>query len=192
MATSRLTLSDPSCTVTYMNNTPIDPYTYDSYREDALAVATDNLAHEAYFDSLDRKIAETERAIEANPRDSKDLITLLWTLRTLRWGNEDALDDPRFDDYFEKFQQGYVTCAEWINDDDDLPEEDWVDAAIENDCYDFCQEGWNELQHLDPAQCGHDFYLTRNGHGAGFWDRGLGLVGTILTELSRPYGETEY
>lgn len=31
-------------------------------------------------------------------------------------------------------------------------------------------------------QAGHDFWLTRNGHGAGFWDRGLGEIGNKLTE----------
>lgn len=32
-------------------------------------------------------------------------------------------------------------------------------------------------------QAGHDLWLTRNGHGAGFWDRGLGVVGEKLSEL---------
>lgn len=36
----------------------------------------------------------------------------------------------------------------------------------------------------DAAQFGHDFYLTREGHGAGFWDRGLGELGDYLTKLS--------
>jgi hypothetical protein len=36
---------------------------------------------------------------------------------------------------------------------------------------------------------GHDFWLTRNGHGAGFWDRGLGALGDRLTDASKPYGE---
>ena len=36
---------------------------------------------------------------------------------------------------------------------------------------------------------GHDFWLTRNRHGAGFWDRGLGELGERLTEACRPYGE---
>lgn len=42
---------------------------------------------------------------------------------------------------------------------------------------------------MDPEQLGHDFSLTRNGHGAGFWDRGLGERGTYLTALCKPYGE---
>jgi hypothetical protein len=32
------------------------------------------------------------------------------------------------------------------------------------------------------ASAGHDYWLTRNGHGVGFWDRGLGEVGDKLSE----------
>lgn len=42
---------------------------------------------------------------------------------------------------------------------------------------------------LDPAQVGHDFWLTRNRHGAGFWDRGLGEVGRKLTDAAHAYGD---
>lgn len=41
---------------------------------------------------------------------------------------------------------------------------------------------------LTDAQIGHDFCLTRNRQGAGFWDRGLGDLGDRLTEACRPYG----
>lgn len=34
---------------------------------------------------------------------------------------------------------------------------------------------------------GHDFWLTRNGHGAGFWD-GDYTNGDQLTTLCKPYG----
>src|SRR4029453_1521979 len=44
-------------------------------------------------------------------------------------------------------------------------------------------------------QIGHDFWLTRNGHGAGFWDRyrgGLGAeCGRILTAEAKPYGSCD-
>ncbi|AVD99834.1 hypothetical protein SEA_FLAPPER_91 [Gordonia phage Flapper] len=36
---------------------------------------------------------------------------------------------------------------------------------------------------------GHDFLLTRDGHGAGFWDRGLGDLGDYLTTIAKGYGE---
>jgi hypothetical protein len=43
---------------------------------------------------------------------------------------------------------------------------------------------------LTPAQIGHDFWLTRNRHGAGFWDRGLGDLGDKLTAAAHTYGES--
>lgn len=39
---------------------------------------------------------------------------------------------------------------------------------------------------------GHDFLLTRDHHGAGFWDRGLGELGEHLSQLAYPYGDSEY
>ena len=41
--------------------------------------------------------------------------------------------------------------------------------------------GWNFA--------GHDFALTRNGHGVGFWDRGLGAVGDALADVAKLHGE---
>ena len=40
-----------------------------------------------------------------------------------------------------------------------------------------------------PWQFGHDLALTRNGHGAGFWDRGLGEAGRVLTDWAESLGE---
>lgn len=40
-------------------------------------------------------------------------------------------------------------------------------------------------------QVGHDLWLTRNRHGAGFWDRGLGLLGDVLTEIAQQMGEAD-
>mgnify|MGYP001610156960 CR=1 FL=1 len=42
---------------------------------------------------------------------------------------------------------------------------------------------------MSDAHLGHDFLLTRNGHGAGFWDRGNGAVGDILTTWAHTFGE---
>lgn len=42
-----------------------------------------------------------------------------------------------------------------------------------------------------PGQVGHDFWLTRNGHGAGFWDRGYGEDGDRLSEAAKSYGELD-
>lgn len=41
-------------------------------------------------------------------------------------------------------------------------------------------------------QNGHDFWLTRCGHGAGFWDRGYSRsVGDALTKVSKAYGNVD-
>lgn len=81
---------------------------------------------------------------------------------------------------------------------------DFVRQAVE-DCADFQQANAEALQrmyahyretgraaHPDAgsaeACAGHDFWLTRNGHGAGFWDRGAGAVGDALAEAARLYG----
>ncbi len=43
--------------------------------------------------------------------------------------------------------------------------------------------------HGTPSEYfGHDFYLTREGHGCGFWDRGLGELGDYLTKIAKSWG----
>jgi hypothetical protein len=37
----------------------------------------------------------------------------------------------------------------------------------------------------------HDFWLTRNGHGAGFWDGDYPVTGDRLCELAKKFGECE-
>ena len=46
-------------------------------------------------------------------------------------------------------------------------------------------EAWDYCE----TQAGRDFWLTRNRHGAGFWDRGLGRVGDDLTVLAHNFAE---
>ena len=48
-----------------------------------------------------------------------------------------------------------------------------------------------ETPGYDVEHAGHDFWLTRNRHGAGFWDRGLGVVGKRLTDVAHQYGEVD-
>ena len=40
------------------------------------------------------------------------------------------------------------------------------------------------------AGLGEDFALTRNRHGTGYWDRGLGEQGLALTDLAHTYGDS--
>lgn len=38
---------------------------------------------------------------------------------------------------------------------------------------------------------GHDLYLTREHHGTGFWDRGLGELGAYLSRIAHALGSAE-
>jgi hypothetical protein len=61
---------------------------------------------------------------------------------------------------------------------------------IQLDCTAFELE--NGVLYDDPVQAGHDYALTRNGHGTGFWARpevyGQNNA-TALTEASKSAGE---
>jgi len=55
-----------------------------------------------------------------------------------------------------------------------------------NDLTAFLESAGDMLSDTD-INAGHDFWLTRNGHGAGFWD-GDYINGDKLTDLCKPYG----
>ena len=65
-----------------------------------------------------------------------------------------------------------------------LTEELSGDLPIPNAISDY-QEHFGESWR---GQFGHDLALTRNGHGAGFWDRGLGEAGDVLTAWAESLG----
>lgn len=48
----------------------------------------------------------------------------------------------------------------------------------------------NEVDGSVSAHFGHDLLLTRDHHGAGFWDRGIGELGEYLTERAEWIGES--
>ncbi|HEY8926181.1 MAG TPA: hypothetical protein VIU64_17485 [Polyangia bacterium] len=67
---------------------------------------------------------------------------------------------------------------------------------LTDDAHEFYAEHAADLRAstLDMERCGHDFWLTRNRHGAGFWDdKGRGSEADAaldrLTKASHPYGE---
>lgn len=45
--------------------------------------------------------------------------------------------------------------------------------------------------HYGAEQTGHDFWLTRNSHGTGFWDRGLGELCDRFAQSARAAGECD-
>lgn len=98
--------------------------------------------------------------------------------------------------------KGYIDCAFWVELDDNGKPLDSIEGlilskqayeAMEADVKDFLtlldNESINWQEHMDYAQLGHDFWLTRNRHGTGFWDRGLGQLGETLTSWAHSYGE---
>lgn len=103
----------------------------------------------------------------------------------------------------------YIECAIWASthydeENGDCPL-DQMDAELSsearadmaNELSQFMAEvdeiresrDWEEFP--DPAQIAHDFWLTRNRHGAGFWDRGLGELGDLLTKAAHDWGSSD-
>jgi hypothetical protein len=44
---------------------------------------------------------------------------------------------------------------------------------------------------MDGEFVGHNFWLSRNGHGTGFWDRNLGELGDLLHEAAKDFGDDD-
>jgi hypothetical protein len=98
------------------------------------------------------------------------------------------------------FVDAYLEAALWSSTDEhDQPLDavfgvnDFSNEAFDQavrECNDFIRSNQKDLKSVgSAAQHGHDFWLTRNGHGAGFWDRGYGAAGKRLTENAHAYGE---
>ena len=104
---------------------------------------------------------------------------------------------------FELFYYSFLDCALWATTDDDGEPLDKTygisDVAKETldalyaECWNFYSANFDDLceQSGSFEQWGHDFFLTKCGHGTGFWDRGTGDVGERLTTAAKVYGETE-
>jgi hypothetical protein len=104
--------------------------------------------------------------------------------------------------YIDEFVQAYEECLLWSSVDETYEEQTTFqdggygvedihpDTAAGHvlECVDFIRHNLEDLDGIDAGQAGHDFWLTRNHHGAGFWDRGLGEVGDRLTKAAHVYG----
>ena len=118
-----------------------------------------------------------------------------------REGDTDMKPTPEQRDEFIK---AYIVAALWyapqMEDgiESPLDEYDFSDLSVEataqceKDCDDFLAKmdsmpEYHSDENSDADMAGNDFFLTRNGHGAGFWDRDLGKVGDDLTELSETF-----
>ena len=106
-------------------------------------------------------------------------------------------------DDLDEFERAYIECALWSSCDVDGESLDQGrDASdvhpdtvrvMKTDCADFrrANSALIEAVGATDAQNGHDFWLTRNHHGAGFWDRGYGVVRDELTRAAHAYGSVD-
>lgn len=103
----------------------------------------------------------------------------------------------------EIFVKSYINTALWSSTDHN-------DNPLDNGGYELSEEAKKEMRadcikFLEVANkyinnaydsAGHDFWLTRNGHGAGFWDSGRDKVygkgnSDKLNELSQKFKEVD-
>jgi hypothetical protein len=96
--------------------------------------------------------------------------------------------------------KGYITAMFWAEGNEevgdkgiyDISEQTWKDIAADIAKF---KELANPLladqQEYSEEQAGHDLWLTRNHHGAGFWDRNEldEEVGKQLTKIAQDMGE---
>lgn len=99
-----------------------------------------------------------------------------------------------------RFTLAYIDAALWSSTDDDGEPLDAnysvrdIDAAtrkrMADDCAAFLDANWEALATADLEQGGHDFWLTRNGHGCGYWDGDWAEPhATELTDAAHRCGE---
>jgi hypothetical protein len=103
--------------------------------------------------------------------------------------------------YMDRMVDAYLTAALWSStDDDDEPLDknygisDIAPEAVRQaraDVKRFIERAGVLIADISPDSVGHDFWLTRNYHGAGFWDRGYGPKGDELTKISHGFGEKD-
>ena len=107
----------------------------------------------------------------------------------------------------KQFISGYIECAFWADGNDEQlganegPHGSCLEA-MEKDAGAFFDANGDTLLEANvyyneagddigrnDEHLGHDLWLSRNRHGAGFWDRGLGDVGDKLDKAAKAVGE---
>lgn len=106
-----------------------------------------------------------------------------------------------------RFFEAYIVAALWSSTGDDgEPLDTNYDrsdissetlARMREDCKQFIKQNKNDL-HLATdkvgysySSAGHDFWLNRNGHGVGYWDRGLEDFGQRLDQAATTAGPVD-
>ena len=126
------------------------------------------LAHDILYEEIKMNIKFTKLITEGISNDdiNQYLITALWS------SNDDD-GNPLDDNY------GINDCSKKVK------------SEAKKDLTKFYQKAKSILEDKDSNYDGdwrHDFWLTRNGHGAGFWDDG-GEDGDKLSKITDKFGE---
>lgn len=99
----------------------------------------------------------------------------------------------------DAFTRGYIEAALWSSTDDNdrqldknYGREDIAFGTLKRmvkDAREFQKDNAKALDKsgLSDSKAGYDFWLTRNHHGAGFWDEGTSMD-RELTDAAHAYG----
>ena len=112
---------------------------------------------------------------------------------------------------FNTFTRAYIVAALWTFDENTPSGEFETSgrveelfprltagslARIEKECAEFREKNrrfWADRPDYSDDKAGHDFWLTRNHHGAGYWDRDENELpeacSSLLTEAAHVTGE---
>lgn len=103
----------------------------------------------------------------------------------------------------EAFWNGFLEALYFTETGDvDQPEpgialDPEAELDLKADCRSFLARAngfisYNAAKHGQTfEQAGRDFWLTRNGHGAGFWDGDWPWAGDRLSRIANGYGEVD-
>jgi hypothetical protein len=113
------------------------------------------------------------------------------------------------EEFIQQFIKGYTSCMLWssvgshpeteedLENLEDYPLAEETKEKIEKDCRKWIKTNLLSLKayaltyesEYQVWECaGHDYWLTRAGHGVGYWDRGLGKLGDRLTKACKKSG----
>ncbi len=114
---------------------------------------------------------------------------------------ETTADLLKADDALSRFRDAYIDCALWLSTtpegtalDRDYSARDFSEAALAEvtaDCARFLEECktliTTEGRERALESAARDFWLTRNGHGSGFWDGDWPANGEALAEACKSF-----
>jgi len=127
----------------------------------------------AYPSAIDEATEIMKRSTGAKFLEIAQLVSFLET------NNEHAKQPPHNlppadedgGQFIKKMVDSYLETALWTEDFDEQTIFDFSPesrATAEKDCRAFATEA--EAQEYEPEKVGHDFWLSRNGYGSGFFD----------------------